>query len=67
VPAGFRFSVKLPRTISHELGLRRAGPALDRFLAGVEGLGDRLGGFLLPGLVTRREAEVALLLITERR
>ncbi|MFO7338729.1 MAG: DUF72 domain-containing protein [Lysobacteraceae bacterium] len=47
VPAGFRFSVKLPRTISHELGLRRAGPALDRFLAGVEGLGDRLGGFLL--------------------
>ncbi|WP_262378552.1 DUF72 domain-containing protein [Luteimonas viscosa] len=47
VPRGFRFSVKLPRTISHELRLRGAGPALDRFLGEVEGLGGKLGGLLL--------------------
>lgn len=47
VPRGFRFSVKLPRSISHELGLRGAGPALDRFLAEVDGLGARLGVLLL--------------------
>jgi uncharacterized protein YecE (DUF72 family) len=47
VPRGFRFSVKLPRTISHDLRLRGAGPALDRFLAEVDGLGSRLGALLL--------------------
>lgn len=47
VPAGFRFSVKLPRTISHELALRGAGDALDRFLAQSRGLGQHLGGYLL--------------------
>ncbi|HYG07499.1 MAG TPA: DUF72 domain-containing protein [Stenotrophomonas sp.] len=47
VPAGFRFSVKLPQTISHELALRAAGPALDRFLDEVAGLGRKLGGLLL--------------------
>lgn len=47
VPAGFRFSVKLPRAISHELRLRGAGAALDRFLDEVAGLGRTLGGLLL--------------------
>jgi uncharacterized protein YecE (DUF72 family) len=47
VPAHFRFSVKVPQTISHELALRGAGPALDRFLAEAEGLGAKLGGYLL--------------------
>jgi uncharacterized protein YecE (DUF72 family) len=47
VPPGFRFSVKLPQEISHTLALRGAGPALDRFLAQVTGLGDRLGCLLL--------------------
>lgn len=47
VPAGFRFSVKMPRTISHERALRAAGPALDAFLAQTEGLGRHLGGYLL--------------------
>ena len=54
VPADFRFSVKLPRTISHDSGLRGTGPALDRFLGEAGALGDRLGGFLLqlpPNLV----------------
>lgn len=47
VPSGFRFSVKMPRTISHELALKAAGPALDALLAQVEGLGSHLGGYLL--------------------
>lgn len=47
VPAHFRFSVKIPRTISHELALRGSGPVLDRFLGDAEGLGVKLGGFLL--------------------
>lgn len=47
VPAGFRFSVKLPKTISHELALRGAGNALDQFLGEAEGLGGKLAGYLL--------------------
>ena len=47
VPRAFRFSVKLPQTISHELGLRGAGGLLDPFLAQTEGLGNKLAGFLL--------------------
>ena len=42
VPARFRFAVKLPKAITHEAGLRGAGPALDRFAAEVEGLGEKL-------------------------
>jgi uncharacterized protein YecE (DUF72 family) len=47
VPAGFRFSVKLPRLISHDLALRGAAPSLDAFLAQTLGLGRHLGGYLL--------------------
>ena len=47
VPAHFRFCAKLPRTISHEYGLRGAGPALDGFLAETGGLGRKLGALLL--------------------
>ena len=47
VPADFRFSVKMPQTISHELALRGTGPALDRFLEETEGLGRKLGALLL--------------------
>lgn len=42
VPAGFRFSVKLPRTITHDARLQRSGPALDRFAGEVAGLGRKL-------------------------
>lgn len=45
--AGFRFSVKLPRTITHDQRLKRARPALTRFLEEVSGLGDRLGVLLV--------------------
>lgn len=47
VPPDFRFSLKLPRMISHERRLRDAGALLDRFLGDAGALGDRLGGFLL--------------------
>ncbi|HEY0332716.1 MAG TPA: DUF72 domain-containing protein [Stenotrophomonas sp.] len=47
VPADFRFSTKLPQTISHELALRAAAAPLDRFLEEVQGLGRKLGGLLL--------------------
>jgi len=42
-PDGFRFAVKLPKTITHERRLAGAMPAFDEFLAQVMGLGDRLG------------------------
>lgn len=46
VPDAFRFSVKLPRTITHQHRLVAALPLLDAFLAEVSGLGDRLGVLL---------------------
>ena len=46
-PPGFRFSVKLPRTITHDGKLRRAREPLLRFLAEAGGLGDRLGVLLV--------------------
>ena len=47
VPAGFRFSAKLPRAITHEARLRDAGEAIDAFAGQVEGLGDKLAGILV--------------------
>lgn len=47
VPAGFRFSVKLPRTITHEHRLRGARTALEGFLSEVAGLGETLGPLLV--------------------
>jgi uncharacterized protein YecE (DUF72 family) len=47
VPPGFRFAVKMPRTISHQARLRDAGPALQMFLAGVDELREKLGCLLL--------------------
>lgn len=54
VPRGFRFSVKLPRTITHDARLRGAGDLLSAFAEQVAGLGSRLGGVLVqlpPSLV----------------
>lgn len=47
VPLRFRFSAKLPRTITHEARLVAVDDALGRFLDEVAGLGDRLGGLLV--------------------
>lgn len=47
VPATFRFSVKVPKVISHERKLVDCAAPLARFFEEVGGLGDRLGVLLL--------------------
>lgn len=47
VPPGFRFSVKLPRAVTHERGLADAAAALDAFLPGPAALGEALGCLLV--------------------
>jgi uncharacterized protein YecE (DUF72 family) len=47
VPRGFRFSVKLPRSITHDARLQGAGTLMDRFAGEVAGLGGKLGGILV--------------------
>lgn len=47
VPEDFRFSVKLPRSISHDARLQGTGALLDAFLAQAGALGKRLGCLLL--------------------
>lgn len=47
VPDDFRFSVKLPRTISHDAGLRDIDAPLAQFASEVSALGDKLGCLLL--------------------
>lgn len=47
VPTRFRFSVKLPRQITHEARLQGTGDALTRFFDAVAVLGEKLGGVLI--------------------
>ena len=47
VPPAFRFSVKVPKVITHERALLRAREPLERFLGEIAGLGDRLGPLLI--------------------
>lgn len=47
VPDVFRFCVKMPGTISHELRLRNADAAMHAFVEQVTALGDKLGCLLL--------------------
>ncbi len=47
VPAGFRFSAKLPRTITHDARLHGAASELDRFVDEVDGLGRKLALLLV--------------------
>jgi uncharacterized protein YecE (DUF72 family) len=46
-PADFRFAVKLPRTITHDLKLRRPDVALAQFLEESSGLGAKRGPILV--------------------
>jgi uncharacterized protein YecE (DUF72 family) len=46
-PAGFSFSVKMPRAITHEARLADAGDALARFLGECGELGGKLGCILI--------------------
>ncbi|MGK5005001.1 DUF72 domain-containing protein [Janthinobacterium sp. LB2P70] len=68
VPAHFRFSVKLPRSITHERRLRDGAAELDRFASEVGELGSKLGCVLVqlpPSL--RFEADVAAAFFTALR
>jgi uncharacterized protein YecE (DUF72 family) len=47
VPAGFRFSVKVPKAMTHERRLADCDELLERFAAEVAGLGDKLGVLLV--------------------
>ena len=47
VPDGFRFAVKVPRTITHFRRLKRVGDELDGFLAECGHLGPKLGPLLV--------------------
>lgn len=47
VGPGFRFSVKVPKAITHTARLQKAERLLDEFLAGVRSLGDTLGCLLV--------------------
>ena len=46
-PSMFRFSVKVPRTITHERKLRDAEPLFDRFLQETSALGEKRGPLLV--------------------
>ena len=46
-PAGFRFCVKLPRSITHDARLKNSEALLQTFLEQASGLGDRLGCLLV--------------------
>jgi len=46
-PDGFLFSVKVPKTITHERRLVDVGDLLDAFLDRARGLGDKLGPLLV--------------------
>lgn len=47
VPDGFRFAVKLPRSVTHEKRLQDVAPELDRFAAETGALGGKLGWVLV--------------------
>lgn len=47
MPEGFRFSVKMPRTITHDAGLRDIAEPLARFAGEASALGEKLGAVLV--------------------
>lgn len=68
VPEDFRFSVKMPKLISHEQRLRGSAEVLDEFLGQCGELGERLGCLLLqlpPSLAF--DADVAEVFFTQLR
>jgi uncharacterized protein YecE (DUF72 family) len=69
-PRGFRFAVKIPRTITHELELRRARRPFEQFLSDTGGLGERRGPLLVqlaPSFVFDRRVVDAFLAMVRAR
>ena len=59
VPANFRFSVKLPRSLTHQRRLAEGEDLIERFAGEVAGLGDKFGVLLIqlpPSLAFSDEA-----------
>jgi uncharacterized protein YecE (DUF72 family) len=70
VPEDFRFSVKLPKTITHENRLQDCDALLDDFLAQLAGLGPRLGCLLVqlpPSLALHQASAGAFLRALRQR
>ena len=70
VPKGFRFSVKLPRAITHDARLRGTAPALDRLAGEVDGLGRKLAMLLVqlpPGLPFEARTAATFFAMLRRR
>jgi uncharacterized protein YecE (DUF72 family) len=68
VPRSFRFSVKLPRGITHDQRLARSASLVEEFLAPLASLGSRLGCLLVqlpPSLVF--EARIARAFLSQLR
>ncbi len=59
VPAGFRFSVKLPKTVTHQAKLVDCGVLLDEFISQASLLGDKLA-VLLVQLPPKLELDTAV-------
>jgi uncharacterized protein YecE (DUF72 family) len=69
VPDSFRFSVKMPRTITHERRLRQCDEVLRGFLEEVAPLGDKLGCILVqlpPSLALDRKDAIAFFSLLRR-
>ena len=70
VPPGFRFSVKLPKAITHDARLQGSGAMLDHFADGIAGLGRKLGGVLVqlpPSLVFDARVAATFFAMLRRR
>lgn len=46
-PDGFRFSVKMPRTVTHDAKLKRTRRLVEQFFSEIDGLGSKLGPILV--------------------
>ncbi|RYZ10408.1 MAG: DUF72 domain-containing protein [Comamonadaceae bacterium] len=69
-PTDFRFSVKLPKAITHEAKLGGIEAPLDRFLDEISGLGQRLGCLLVqlpPSLAFDHAVAAAFLALLRER
>lgn len=70
VPNDFRFSAKLPRSITHDAGLRGVAEPLSAFIEEVSGLGDKLGVLLVqlpPSLAFEAAVAARFFAMLERR
>ena len=70
VPPHFRFSVKLPRALTHEGELTARADVLDRFVEEVRGLGDKLAVLLVqlpPKLEFNRRPASQFFKVVQRR